>query len=112
MLLNNSLTSIHEKIVDSLINHIIFLYQGSENRYSGISKSIGCGRNHRNWWSSHRDSFSKRQYLAAYLSRFVYDASLCVIRGNDTFSLSLYTIPDLPVESQKKVAEMLRLDWN
>jgi hypothetical protein len=50
--------------------------------------------------------------LAAYISRFVYDASLCVFHGNDTFALSLYTIPELPVESQKKVAEMLRLDWN
>lgn len=50
--------------------------------------------------------------LTAYLSRFVYDANLYVMHGNDTFSLSLYTIPELPIESQKKVAEMLRLDWN
>lgn len=50
--------------------------------------------------------------LAAYLSRFVYDAQLNVISGNDTFPLSLFTIAELPIESQKKVAEMLRLDWN
>ena len=50
--------------------------------------------------------------LAAYIARFVYDANLSVIHGNDTFPLSLYTIPELPIESQKKVAEMLRLDWN
>lgn len=40
--------------------------------------------------------------LAAYISRFVYDANLFVVHGNDTFSLSLYTISELPVESQKK----------
>lgn len=50
--------------------------------------------------------------LAAYLSRFVYDAQLNVISGNDTFPLSLFTIAELPINSQKKVAEMLRLDWN
>jgi hypothetical protein len=50
--------------------------------------------------------------LAAYISRFVYDATLFVTSGNDTCVLSLYTIPELPIESQKKVAEMLRLDWN
>jgi hypothetical protein len=50
--------------------------------------------------------------LAAYISRFVYDANLSVIHGNDTFPLILYTIPELPIDSQKKVAEMLRLDWN
>ncbi len=50
--------------------------------------------------------------LAAYLSRFVYDAQLNVISGNDTFPLSLFTIAELPIDSQKKVAEMLRLDWN
>ena len=50
--------------------------------------------------------------LAAYISRFVYDANLSVIHGNDTFLLTLYTIPELPIDSQKKVAEMLRLDWN
>ncbi len=50
--------------------------------------------------------------LAAYISRFVYDANLSVIHGNDTFPLTLFTIPELPIESQKKVAEMLRLDWN
>ncbi len=50
--------------------------------------------------------------LATYISRFVYDANLSVIHGNDTFPLTLYTIPELPIDSQKKVAEMLRLDWN
>jgi hypothetical protein len=50
--------------------------------------------------------------LAAYISRFVYDANLCVINGVDTFALTLFSIPELPVENQKKVAEMLRLDWN
>lgn len=50
--------------------------------------------------------------LAAYIARFVYDAQLTVIAGNDTFPLTLFTIPELPIESQKKVAEMLRLDWN
>ena len=50
--------------------------------------------------------------LAAYISRFVYDAQLNVISGNDTFPLSLFTIAELPINSQKKVAEMLRLDWN
>ena len=50
--------------------------------------------------------------LAAYIARFVYDAELKVLSGNDTFPLSLYTISELPIESQKKVAEMLRLEWN
>lgn len=50
--------------------------------------------------------------LAAYIARFVYDAQLFVIHGNDTFPLTLFTIPELPIDSQKKVAEMLRLDWN
>jgi len=50
--------------------------------------------------------------LAAYIARFVYDAQLNVISGTDTFPLSLFTIPELPVESQKKVAEMLRMNWN
>ncbi|MFM6934839.1 MAG: DUF4249 domain-containing protein [Flavobacteriales bacterium] len=50
--------------------------------------------------------------LAAYIARFVYDAQLKVISGTDTFQLSLFTIPELPIESQKKVAEMLRINWN
>lgn len=50
--------------------------------------------------------------LAAYISRFVYDANLSVIHGNDTFPLTLFSIPELPIDSQKKVAEMLRLNWN
>lgn len=40
--------------------------------------------------------------LAAYISRFVYDANLCVINGVDTFALTLFSIPELPVENQKK----------
>ena len=47
--------------------------------------------------------------LTAYLSGFIYDAEVEVICGNDTFALQLYNVIDLPIESQYKLAEMLRL---
>ena len=43
--------------------------------------------------------------LAAYISRFVYDAQLNVISGNDTFPLSLFTIAELPIKC------IVRLPW-
>ncbi len=47
--------------------------------------------------------------LSAYLSSFVYDAQVEVICGSDTTALELYSVVDLPIEAQYKLAEMLRL---
>ena len=47
--------------------------------------------------------------LTSYLSGFVYDADVKVTCESDTFNLQLYNVVDLPIESQYKLAEMLRL---
>ncbi|MDO7614664.1 MAG: DUF4249 domain-containing protein [Crocinitomicaceae bacterium] len=47
--------------------------------------------------------------LSSYLTGFVYDAEVEIICENDTFDLQLYNIADLPLQSQYKLAEMLRL---
>ncbi|MEJ6590091.1 MAG: DUF4249 family protein [Crocinitomicaceae bacterium] len=47
--------------------------------------------------------------LAAYLANFVFNANVSVVFDEDTVSLELFSIPDLPVASQEKLAEMLRL---
>ena len=47
--------------------------------------------------------------LTAYLSGFIYDANVEIICESDTFALELYNVVDLPLQSQYKLAEMLRL---
>ena len=47
--------------------------------------------------------------LSSYLTGFVYDAEVKIICENDTFDLELYYVADLPLQSQYKLAEMLRL---
>lgn len=48
--------------------------------------------------------------LATYLNSVVNDASVNVICNNDTFSLSPIPIYELPLVSQKRMAEILRLE--
>lgn len=50
--------------------------------------------------------------LQAYLATFVGDANVSVGNGTETVALELYSIADLPLESRKTVAEMLRLELN
>lgn len=50
--------------------------------------------------------------LNAYLGSFVYDATISVSNGSTATSLQLFAIADLPLESQKRVAEMLSLEFN
>ena len=50
--------------------------------------------------------------IQAYLNNFIYDANVKVVHGVDTFNLSPMNIVDLPLASQKKVAEMLEISFN
>lgn len=50
--------------------------------------------------------------LEAYISSFISDAQVSVSNGSQTVSLSLFTLSSLPLESQKTVAEMLKLNLN
>ncbi|MFN5911938.1 MAG: DUF4249 domain-containing protein [Bacteroidota bacterium] len=50
--------------------------------------------------------------LSAYLQSFVYDASIEVNNGSMTVPLQLFSIQDLPAESQKLLAEMLSVELN
>ena len=47
--------------------------------------------------------------IDTYLSNFILDAEVKVVCNQDTTTLNLYAISDLPIDSQKKLAEMLRL---
>lgn len=47
--------------------------------------------------------------LAAYLANFILDADIKIVCDADTTVLQLYSIPELPIATQKKLAEMLRL---
>ena len=49
--------------------------------------------------------------LAAYLLSFVDDANVKVISGQDTCQLTLMQPTELTIPSQKKLAEMLSIDW-
>jgi hypothetical protein len=48
--------------------------------------------------------------LLTYLNSVVSDAQVTVVNGTDTFALTPTYIQQLPLESQKRVAEMLRLE--
>jgi hypothetical protein len=48
--------------------------------------------------------------LLTYLNSVVNDAQVTVVNGTDTFALSPTFIQQLPIESQKRVAEMLRVE--
>ena len=50
--------------------------------------------------------------LATYLNSIVTDATVSVNNGNITLQLQLFLLADLPLESQKRVAEMLSLELN
>lgn len=50
--------------------------------------------------------------LEAYINSFVSDAQVSVSNGTSTISLSLIPVGSLPLESQKTVAEMLKLELN
>ncbi len=58
--------------------------------------------------STSADVYSETD-LASYLAGFVYDAEVQIICENDTFDLELFNVADLPLSSQYKLAEMLRL---
>ena len=49
--------------------------------------------------------------ITAYINSFVQDANVKVVVDNDTFQLDYILTTDLPVSSQKKLAEMLRIEW-
>ncbi len=51
-------------------------------------------------------------YITAYVNSFVSDADVKVVVENDTFQLDYILSTDLPVSSQKKLAEMLRIEWS
>ncbi len=48
--------------------------------------------------------------LLTYLNSVVSDAQVTVVNGTDSFSLTPTYIQQLPLESQKRVAEMLRVE--
>ena len=48
--------------------------------------------------------------VEAYISSFISDAQVSVSNGSQTVNLSLFTLSSLPLESQKTVAEMLKLN--
>ncbi len=50
--------------------------------------------------------------LLNYLNSVVSDADVSVVNGNDTFVLVPTFVQDLSLESQKRLAEMLRLELN
>jgi hypothetical protein len=50
--------------------------------------------------------------LEAYINSFVSDAQVSVNNGTTTINLSLIPVSSLPLESQKTVAEMLKLELN
>ena len=50
--------------------------------------------------------------LSSYLNNFITNAVVKVVHGVDTFNLSPMNIVDLPLASQKKVAEMLEISFN
>lgn len=50
--------------------------------------------------------------LSAYLESFVSDATVSVSNGSVSVPLQIYSIADLPLETQKRVAEMLSLELN
>lgn len=50
--------------------------------------------------------------LSAYLESFISDASVSVSNGSVSVPLQIYDIADLPLETQKRVAEMLSLELN
>jgi hypothetical protein len=49
--------------------------------------------------------------LSSYLNNFITNADVKVVHGLDTFSLSPMNIGDLPLASQKKLAEMLEIGY-
>jgi len=50
--------------------------------------------------------------LSSYLNNFITNADVKVVHGLDTFNLSPMNIGDLPLVSQKKLAEMLEIEYN
>jgi hemin uptake protein HemP len=49
-------------------------------------------------------------YITSYVNSFVSDADVKVVVDNDTFQLDYILSTDLPISSQKKLAEMLRIE--
>ena len=50
--------------------------------------------------------------LSSYLNNFITNADVKVVHGVDTFNLAPMNIGDLPLASQKKLAEMLEIKFN
>ena len=50
--------------------------------------------------------------LSSYLNNFITNADVKVVHGVDTFNLAPMNIGDLPLASQKKLAEMLEIEYN
>jgi hypothetical protein len=59
--------------------------------------------------SKSQDVYSSTDLLA-YLGSFISDATVSVSDGQQTIVLEVFNISDLPVESQKTIAEMLKLE--
>ena len=49
--------------------------------------------------------------LSSYLNNFITNADVKVVHGVDTFNLAPMNIGDLPLASQKKLAEMLEIGY-
>lgn len=50
--------------------------------------------------------------LNTYLNNFISDANVKVVCGSDTFELAPFHVSELPLESQKKLAEMLEIKYS
>jgi hypothetical protein len=48
--------------------------------------------------------------LSTYLASFIGDATVTVSNGQETIALEVFTISDLPLASQKTIAEMLKVE--
>jgi hypothetical protein len=59
--------------------------------------------------SKSQDVYSSTDLLA-YLGSFISDATVSVSDGQQTIVLEVFNISDLPVESQKTIAEILKLE--
>jgi hypothetical protein len=55
-------------------------------------------------------TFDSDYYFTTYLNSFVGDADVKVVTENDTFQLEYYLVTELPISSQKKLAEMMRIE--
>ncbi len=51
-------------------------------------------------------------YVTSYFNSFISDADVKVAVQNDTFQLNYLLVSEIPISSQKKLAEMMRIELN